>query len=174
MSKVVREWVNALPGSERITIVRAAYECIEAFGANSPMGRAVRQAVLADDVVFGPDDTPLGAGELLVYFDTFIGAMSVIPAAAVTLVHRVATTLEVHAPGIGPGYIPDGWQAGDMRECWGALRRAIDERRAAGDPDAGAGVARVKADARAAVDFITGPMPADEADPTGGAVADAI
>ena len=133
MSKVVRDWVNALPKPERVEIVRSAYACVESFGPISPIGRAIRQAVLADDIVFAGDDEPIGADQLLIFFDKFIGAMSVMPHATVAQVHRVATTLEVHAPGLGPG--AGDWGEDDMRECWGALRRAIDERRAAADPD---------------------------------------
>ena len=152
---MIREWVDALPPAERVECVRVAYECVESFGANSPMGRAVRQAVIVGDVEIQPGVGPIGAGELLIYFDTFIGALLVTPPATVAIVHQLASVLEVHAPGVD-----GGWVAGDIRECWGALRRAIEERRAA---DRGADVA-------AAIEFITGTKPAGSA-PAGSAPA---
>jgi hypothetical protein len=123
MHGIIQPWCMAIDPGTRHRLMGVAGYCVGEFGGRSPIGRAIRQVMFSKAV--RPNDVDMDSAEWLAWCDRIVAAMPVMPYRALTALYTVAAILEKSMPAES---IVSGWESlAAQRECWAALRRAIDE-----------------------------------------------
>lgn len=144
MNPLIQEWVERdLNREQQIVLLHGSWGGIPGIGPLAPIARALLYAIFAADVAKAIDwepAQPIDSAWLLGGMDALAARLPDVPLPIVAKLRAIAGVLATHAP-IDAA---DGWQRGEMRDCWLLLAQAIDRQADAADATAQPGEPTVR------------------------------